>query len=130
MKTAILAPSILLGLSLASGCMRWHGVPMPPPHPGGESYVLDRARVTTLPDPGGPVRERMVLRHVEVRGDSLIGWRAPVPRPSRRIAVPRDQVVGLELGEISGWRTIGAMVLSVLAAYAAYVAYMMTQPMG
>lgn len=121
---------VLLLALLVSGCMRWHSIPLPSPREQGDSVLLGTLRVTTRPGTElAPSRERMVLRDVRVQGDSLIGWGGTRLDSNQRIAVHRDQVLGLEDGRIDWRRTgtvAGVVVLSVVAVYGAVVIYVFT----
>lgn len=121
----------VLGALLLSACMRWQGAPVPAPRASGEPLVLGTARVTTWSGPDGPVglRKRIVLRDVQVRGDSLIGWGGETVGSRERIAVHRDQVAGLEFGRRDWGRTAGAVVLSVVVVYGALVLFLI-EPYG
>lgn len=127
MRAIFLAAVILLALA-GSACMRWQSAPLPAPREPGDTLELGNARITTRPGmQASPLLpRRMVLRYVRVHGDSLIGWGGPTLAESRqRIAVHRDQVVGIEYGGIDWWRTGGAAVLSVLALYGAAIVYVL-----
>lgn len=130
MRTASIVPAALLAL-LLSACMRWQSAPVPEPRTEGEPLVLGTARVTARPAAGSPayVRQRLVLREVQVRGDSLIGWGGGTVGSRERIAVHRDQVVGLEFGRRDWGRTAGAVVLSVAVIYGALVLFLI-EPYG
>lgn len=101
---------------------------MPAPRASGEPLVLGTARLTTWSGPDGPagLRKRIVLRDVQVRGDSLVGWDASIPAEPRRVAVHRNQVSGLELRGLDGWRTGAVVVLTVVAVYGATAIYLVS----
>lgn len=120
-----------LGALLLCGCMRWQSAPTPAPRALGEPLVLGSACLTTWSGPNRPagLRKRIVLRDVQVRGDSLIGWGGGTVGSRERIAVHRDQVVGLEFGRTDWGRTAGAVVLSVAVVYGALVLFLI-EPYG
>ena len=110
---------LFLGAMLiaAAGCMRWEHVPIRTA-PADAPNVLGTLRVRRL-DTGA----RMVLRDVEVRGDSVIGWTTDeVPS---RVAVHRRQVILAERSRMDGWATVGTVVLAVLMVYGVVVAYVL-----
>lgn len=118
----------VLGALLLSACMGWQSAPVPAPRPPGEPLVLGTARLTTWSGPDGPAgfRERIVLRDVQVRGDSLVGWDGSIQGEPRRVAVHRIRVTGLERRGLDGWRTGAAVVLSVVAVYGATAVYLVS----
>ncbi|HEX2078467.1 MAG TPA: hypothetical protein VHG08_12185 [Longimicrobium sp.] len=130
MRASTFGQLVLLLALLASGCMRWHSTPLPSPREQGDSVLLGTLRVTARPGTElVPSRERMVLRDVRVHGDSLIGWGGTRLDSNHRIAVHRDQILGLEYGRIDWRRTgnvAGAVVLTVVAVYGAVVYYVLT----
>jgi hypothetical protein len=119
--------SVFLPLTaiLASGCMHWHAAPMPPPRPQGDSLVLGTARLTLHPasDASASRSGRLYLRDIQVHGDSVVGLGPPTLGARRRIAVHRDDVIGVEFRRPNGWGTVAVVVLSLAAAYAAIVVY-------
>ncbi len=81
--------------------MHWQSAPVPLPRERSDTLVLGNARLTFRPESEmDPLRESMALRHVRVHGDSLVGWGGPTLGSRRRIAVHRDQVLGLEYGRV------------------------------
>lgn len=117
----------LLGTLLLSACMHWQSAPVPAPGASGEPRVLGTARLTTWSGPDGPVglRKRMVLRDVEVRGDSLVGWEGSIGEPLR-VTVHRTQVTGLEVRGLNAWRTGAVVVLTLVAVYGATAVYVVS----
>lgn len=120
MRTSFVVLAVL-GALLLSACMRWQSSPVPAPRGPDEPLVLGTARLTTWSGPDGPagLRRRIVLRDVQVRGDSLVGWDEAVPGAPRRVSVHRIRVSGLELRERDWWRTGAVVVLTVVAVYGA-----------
>ncbi len=99
------APVIVVTCLALSGCMAWHSKRSP------ETYLADhvpeKIRVT-LAD--GQIH---LLELVRVKGDSLIGFETDADWNGRRIAVPLDQVLNLEVREVDATRTLlyaGGMV--------------------
>ena len=127
MKPSSLAPLVLLSL-LACGCMRWRSTPVPSPG-HGDTLALGTARVTTRPQLEGfaSLPPQLVLRNVQMRGDSLVGWGGATLRSDRRIAVHRDQVTGLELRRIDWLATVPVVVLSVVSAGVAVYYHLMSR---
>lgn len=113
---------------LASGCMHWHVAPVPPPRQQGDSLVLGTARLILhpAPDGSGPRSGPLVLRDIQVHGDSVVGLGRPSLSARRRIAVHRDQVASLEFRRPNQWGTVAVVLLSVAAAYGAVVLYVVT----
>jgi hypothetical protein len=118
--------SAVLGALLLSACMGWQSAPVPAPRAAGEPLVLGTARLTTWSGPDEPAgfRERIVLRDVQVRGDSLVGWDGAIPGEPRRVALHRIRVSGLELRRVDRWRTGAVVVLTVVAVYGATAVYL------
>ena len=126
MRTPFVALLLLVAL-LASACIRWQSAPVPLPRERSDTLVLGNARITFRPESeADPLRERMVLRDVRVHDDSLVGWGGPTLGSRRRIAVHRDQVLGLEYGRMDWWSTGGLVVLSVAAVYGAIIVYVLS----
>lgn len=105
MSTARGALLLVTGCLALSGCMAWHSKRSP------ETYLADhvpeKIRVT-LPD--GQIH---LLELVRVKGDSLIGFETDADWNGRRIAVPLNQVLNLEVREMDAARTLlyaGGMV--------------------
>lgn len=99
------APVFALACLVLSGCMAWHSKRSP------ETYLADhvpeKIRVT-LAD--GQIH---LLELVRVKGDSLIGFETDADWNGRRIAVPLNQVLTLEVREMDAARTLlyaGGMV--------------------
>jgi hypothetical protein len=103
-----------LAAILASGCMHWHAAPVPPSRPQGDSLVLGTARLTLRPAPGDSAASprHLVLRDIQVHGDSVVGLGKPGLSARRRIAVHRDEVIGVEFRRPNGWGTVGVVVLA------------------
>lgn len=101
---------------------------MPAPRASGEPLVLGSARLTTWLGPNGPagLRKRIVLRDVQVRGDSLVGWDGSIPGQPRRVAVHHNQVSGLEFRGVDWFKTGGVVVLTVVAVWGATAVYVVS----
>lgn len=87
-----IATLLLLVLPLTA-CHRWIQPEVDPDVRPDRPATHDRVRVRTVD--GGS----RVLRHVQVRPDSVVGYFHPPnsPRPPRRLAFGRDQVAALEV---------------------------------
>ncbi len=127
MRSTAFVRAVLAAL-LLSGCMRWQSAPMPGPRASAEPLVLGTARLTTWSGPGGAanLRKRIVLRDVQVRGDSLVGWDGSIPGQPRRVAIHRNQVSGLELRGMDWFKTGGVVVLTVVAVWGATAVYVVS----
>ncbi|WP_420129945.1 hypothetical protein [Longimicrobium sp.] len=122
MKTRFLVLLPLVAI-LASGCMHWHAAPVPPPRPQGDSLVLGTARLILRPAPGDSAAQpgHLVLRDIQVHGDSVVGLGKARLSARRRIAVHRDEVIGVEFRRPNGWGTVGVVVLSAVGAVVAII---------
>jgi hypothetical protein len=123
MMMLIRRTALVLALITISGCMHWKPV-RPLPRAEQDPVSLRGARVT-MAAAATPMRAStaLVLRDVRITADSVIGWGEG---PDDRIALHRSQVRGLESRSLDPWRTAGATVLVLLAAYAGAVWWAVT----
>jgi hypothetical protein len=109
--------------------MHWHAAPVPPPRPQGDSLVLGTARLTLRPAPDTSLlgSRQLVLRDIQVHCDSVVGLGKPRLTARRRIAVHRDQVIGVEFRRPNGWGTVGVVVLSTVAVITATLVFLLAR---
>lgn len=122
MKLAVRLALVTLAIA-SSACTRWErasALPAPQEAP----VTLRAARLTRQ---SGMMQ---VLHDVRITADSVTGWGEGAPDPSgllrgprRRVSLHRGEVLVLEPAVRDRWRTAGAAVLGVLAAYGLVALY-------